>query len=121
MADVAVFVPAGDDLLGIDPGSGIVGRPVSGGSRIEVYYEGNFNYANVKTFADRVMIAYDRMAQEYPTIARSYVKPELVRQVGVYDTALRRVEPFDGECVALADWMGVPVEQFSLELRRSDG
>ena len=98
-----VFVPRSTARLGIDRKSGIVGRPTQSG-RIELYFEGNrYGASNIKTFADRVYHAADRMQMRYPTIARSVVSEGEVIKVGW----------FNGQTVAvtnesaLASWLGV--------------
>jgi hypothetical protein len=82
---VLVPLPGTQPALLIDPGSGIiasfeaihalpdVGDPnFTGRERVLVYYEGNrFNASNLLTFESRVNLAADRLAKNYPTVARN--------------------------------------------------
>lgn len=102
-----VYVPKGAaaERLGIDPRSGIVGRPASP-SLVELYYEGNrFGASNIVTFADRCWHAFDRMDRAYPTVARSLASVEDVIDAGTF-TVGHGVDPHDGAALAaLAGWL----------------
>lgn len=112
---LAVFVPANTTMLIasiVVVGSAIVGPADSDeAEQIAVYYEGNqHGYANVKTYADCARLAAGRLATHYPTIARSVVPRNALRQVGWFDlkagiTLLADVQAKD----ALASWLGVEV------------
>lgn len=111
-----VYLPVDQTVLDhIDRGSGIVG--VEDGERILLYFEGNrFGYANVVTFADRVMIAAGRMQERYPTIARMSVEVDSVRKVGRYDGS-RRISLVGEEIDSLAAWIGCPVHALPNEMQ----
>lgn len=83
---IDVYIPAlSDPLRGvIRLGSGIVGT--TDGERTTIDYEGNlYGAQNIVTWADRVMIAAGRHSTRYPTVARSWVKPEALIRVGTYE------------------------------------
>lgn len=83
---IDVFIPAISDPLRavIEPGSGIVGT--TEGERTIIDYEGNlYGAQNIVTWADRVMIAAGRHSVRYPTVARSWVKPEALIRVASYE------------------------------------
>lgn len=110
MDAITVYVPNPDStrLIGVDPKSGIIGRPaLHDDSLLLVYYEGNrYGFSNVITFADRCMIAAERMTQDAPTIAKSLVPCDAVIRVGSYLPEYRRVELDDGASVTrLAAWL----------------
>lgn len=111
---VAVYVPAEDSHLGIDPASGIVGRLVpdahgAGEDRALIYYEGNrFGYSNVVTFADRCNIAHGRYVESAPTIAQAFPQAGEVYEVGTFYRQHGRVEVSDGLALTrLARWLGL--------------
>jgi hypothetical protein len=128
---LAVYVPDPDapaeaarTVAHIDRGSGIVGTPVQPDdpeSPVLLHYEGNrFNYANVHTFADRVMIAAGRHRENAPTIATCLARPDALIQVGWYHQDEGRVEiaadddpagvPAGRRLYRLADWIGKPLD-----------
>ncbi|HEY1292858.1 MAG TPA: hypothetical protein VGJ60_07265 [Chloroflexota bacterium] len=102
MTLLTIYVPAGEDTLGIKPGSGIVGssEPTSSSivqglaaamDRVRIDYEGNLHGAvNIVTWEDRVKHAAGRHVwnegRGYPTVARRWVEPEKLHAVGTYDT-----------------------------------
>jgi hypothetical protein len=96
--ELTVYVPAGEraeQLLGIKPGSAIVGRPVSP-DRVRVDYEGGI-YARADdefaAYSARLRHAADRhlwnAGRGYPTVARQTVGASLLCPVGTYDHAVR--------------------------------
>ena len=110
-----VYVPNPDapvdlraQVAHIDECSAIVG-PVPDGTpdRVLVYYEGNrFGYANVKTLADKAIVAGHRCVEQAPTIARALVNPEALLRVGTLHLDLGRVEVEDGlSLTRLAKWL----------------
>jgi hypothetical protein len=128
-ATLTVYVPtdsSAEALLGIKPGSGIVGSPehddpLAGmpaltdeltSGRIRIDYEGNLYFAhNLTTFEERVYHAADRHLYDggrgYPTIARKWVPRRWLREVGVYDYATRRLvaDPDPNAAALLAAWV----------------
>ena len=89
-----VFVPTGEHpaTAMIAPGSGIVGRP-DGGSLTEIYFEGGiYEQVNMTSFADRVANAHDRMATDYPTVAKMVVPRDALVVVGIFVPREGRVE-----------------------------
>jgi hypothetical protein len=74
--------------------SAIVGSPAGplpalaecAGGRIRIDYEGNkYGSAGLKTYAERVYKAANRHITQYPTIARMWVPPAALVEVGVVD------------------------------------
>lgn len=109
LAPVAVFVPvAGDPLRAIvDAGSGVVGTAHEQG-RTVVDYEGNrYAAANLKTWSDRVNIAWSRHSLNYPTVARATVRPEAVVHVGWYDPRTGDVTVDPEHTDTVAQWLGI--------------
>lgn len=84
---LGVFIPKNattEPFKGLAIGSAIVstGSLLSGGL-VEVYYEGNLNRAeNLQRFEDRALCATGRLIEKYPTVARAWVRPESLVQVG---------------------------------------
>lgn len=133
MKRIDVYVPNPDDFGThtdhIDPRSGIVGRRmvlVDDESPVILYYESNrYGAVNIVTFADRCMLAADRMTQDYPTVATTLVPCDAVVRVGSYLPEHRRVEVYDGlSLMRLARWVEdgltdpdfVPSKGFSAQL-----
>ena len=110
-----VFVPTGEHpaTAMIAPGSGIVGRP-DGGSLTEIYFEGGiYEQVNMTSFADRVANAHDRMATDYPTVAKMVVPRDALVVVGIFVPREGRVEltgPASEEQVAR--WLAGPDRPF---------
>lgn len=121
-APMDVFVPNEDHPIRtmIAAGSGIVGAPALRGGYLEVDYEGNlYGAANIVTYADRISLAYGRMVQHYPTIARTLVEPEALTRVGTYLPAtgvvdLRHATP-EGKNLLLR-WLHIPYDQLAAQL-----
>ena len=114
-----VYVPNPDapevvqlQLDGIDPRSAIVGadpEELSHGAadRVVIYYEGNrYGASNIKTFADRAMLAGGRCVERYPTSAMRAVLAEALVKVGTLYLDHKRVEVEDGlSLTRLAKWL----------------
>lgn len=99
---VNIVVPAAEHLKTIEAGSGIV-QDVNNPNII--YYEGNLYGAdNIKTFADRIYMAWGRMIQNYPTIAKQAVTSEQIQIVGVFDPTFGVVTVTNEQ--ALQNWLG---------------
>lgn len=104
---LSLYVPNIDSGVNhlIDPRSGIVGVPTVEG-HVLIYYEGNrFGYANVRTWADRVLVAAGRCIERYPTVARRVVASESLLHVGSIDYDSKRI--FIDNSEALAHWLEV--------------
>lgn len=110
---VTVYLPrAGTFPYGsIDPGSGVVGRPIpdphgSGEDRLVIYYEGGRHASNIVTFADRCHLAAGRMLEHYPTSAMMAADAEDLTRIGSYDTRSGVVD-LDGreQLLALVGWL----------------
>lgn len=85
-----VYVPAPGALNWIAPGSGIVGVADDGGRRA-IFYEGDI-YSGVlgktqRAYSELVYHAADRMAVDYPTVAKALVPVENLIEVGSFDYA----------------------------------
>jgi hypothetical protein len=121
-APIDVFVPNEDHPIRamIAAGSGIVGGPALRGGNLEVDYEGNlYGAANIVTYADRISLAHGRMAQHYPTVARTLVEPEAMTRVGTYLPAtgvvdLRHATPQAKNL--LCRWLHIPFDQLAAQL-----
>jgi hypothetical protein len=101
---VAVPVAGSPPEREIDAGSGIVIER-TGDGLATVYYEGNrFGYANVRTFADRVMIAAGRAKQHAPTVATMVTSLTHLVVVGEFDGD--RVQLYDEGYAPLCEWLG---------------
>jgi hypothetical protein len=106
---IAVYVPKGAARWLIARGSGVVGSRRGPTERVTIDYEGNlYGAVNLACYANRVARAYYRHATDYPTVARAYVPPEELLQVGWYEPGLGQVTLFTGGAVAdLAEWLDV--------------
>lgn len=95
-----------DAIALIDPKSAIVSAPDPSGDELLVYFEGNrYGAANMLTFADRAMHAADRLAVNYPTIAKALVPRTTLTRVGSF-TPGHGVDVLDARAlVALARWL----------------
>jgi hypothetical protein len=92
----------------IDPRSAIVGEPSPCGEELLVYFEGNrYRAANIRTFADRAMIAAGRLSERYPTIAQASVPAGALVQVGLFTPAQGVEVPDDRSLLAIALWLGL--------------
>lgn len=104
-----VFVPAPDAPVraSILPGSGIVGTFEHG--RLLCDYEGNrYGSPELSRYADRVFHAFGRHVEHYPTVARVWVAPEQMIEVGWFDRRTGRVELHDDPArQLLSGWLGV--------------
>jgi hypothetical protein len=53
---------------------------------IIVYFEGNvYNAENLKTYADKVYVAYSRLVDRYPTIAKTMTKMSDIELIGTFN------------------------------------
>ena len=125
---LAVYVPAADhrDVALIRGRAGIVGavtpEPVTG--RVVIDFEGNlYGASNVRTWADRVLVAEGRHRVQYPTVARETVRPDALVRVGTLHDESCRVTPrlWVENRPPLADYLGLDVEsdEFLEQLVRS--
>ena len=81
-----VYVPAPGSYLYrmVAKGSGVVGRPYTDNEFL-VYYEGNlYDASNIRTWADRVFHASDRMAVNYPTTSKTIARESELVSVGIF-------------------------------------
>lgn len=89
-----VYVPRGGALSTIKRGSGIVGVKGHGvEDRTLIYYEGDVYRMEDKRrpYEELVYHAADRMAVDYPTIAKAMVKTTDLLEVGTFDYATQRL------------------------------
>jgi hypothetical protein len=109
MATLIVVVP--DRPYGIVAGSGVVCAALGGtsGGRTTVYYEGNlFGAENIKSYADRIWHAADRLLRQYPTSAMLALPTDHLVVLGTFDTETGQVTlDGDRERGILGDWLGV--------------
>ena len=105
-----VFVPYSPNgsrcLRGIARGSGIVGRVIEDAQAL-IYFEGAvYGQSNIKTYADKVMIAYGRLRDRYPTAAMMVTPLQNVIRIGEVD-AMRGTIELDGQQARnlLWDWL----------------
>ncbi len=86
MAILKVYVPVGEDFMGIAPGSAIVGSELDGG-QIRIDYEGGIHgQLGFESFDRRAMQAAGRHVDNYPTSARMVVRAAELQVIGTYDT-----------------------------------
>jgi hypothetical protein len=107
---VLVWAPRPDTLArsAVDRASGIVGSR-EGGS-VVLDYEGNrYGAANVRTFADRVRVAYGRHTTRYPTVARIAADEGELVELGYYTPATGEVTVHGHALGDLLEWLGVDV------------
>lgn len=108
-----VYVPTLESKIRgtIVSGSGIVGTieaPPGEGGRVVLDFEGNlYRASNIKTFADRVMIAAGRHVTRYPTVARIYARLSDVVCVGYWEEISGRVLPNENCEAYLPEWLGM--------------
>jgi hypothetical protein len=103
---LTVYVPAGEDTHGIDPGSAIVGSRIEGADALLIDYEGGrFGQMGFEVFENRLLHAAGRHVQRYPTRARQRVDPRAFRAVGTYDSDTRELDVGDPE--ALEAWVAL--------------
>lgn len=118
-----LFVPNGDTLQGILPGSAIVGSRARdylatdgvllGADDVVIDYEGaRYKQTTMRTLADKATHAAGRHMEHYPTVARRVVSRQLLIRVGTFYLREERIEVEDSE--ALAGWLGT--EDFDSEL-----
>ena len=89
---VRVYVPTPGSTLerAIKHGSGIVGTPE--GERVMIDFEGAiYGQSGMARWADRVLYAADRHGTHAPTVARAWIEPEELMEVGVWFPADNRI------------------------------
>ena len=106
--NVPVFVPKGPLAIKIRPGSGIVGGQILSSGRQMVYFEGNlYGARDLQRYVERVSLAYGRMLQKYPTVAKAAFAVEELVQIGEYDPARMVVLVEEAQRAALKAWLGL--------------
>jgi hypothetical protein len=82
-----VYVPRESTLLNIAPGSAIVGVAYDGQpeGRSLIYYEGGIHDTTPRPYEEMVYHAADRMAVDYPTVAKAVVDTADLVKVGYFD------------------------------------
>lgn len=81
---VYVPVPGSRTDSRITPGSGIVGRPHD--CRIHLHYEGNlYGASNLHDIHTRLLCAWGRLKDRYPTVAQTMVDESEVVKIGEFD------------------------------------
>lgn len=107
-----VYVPRADatSVRHIKPGSGIVGVYDDGWGpdKTLVYYEGDIYGTGKKTYKNLVYHAADRMAVDYPTVAKSLADTADLIHIGYFDYATEALVINDLD--ALLAWNGGPIE-----------
>jgi hypothetical protein len=126
MIEIPVYVPSrrhqasGRDVriseqlaATVAPRSAIVGKDLSGddvpADMVVVYYEGNIHHAaEIVTFADRAMRAYERMREHYPTVAMMAVPRSQLTRTATLCPEYGRVEVAGSrEMLGLCRWLGL--------------
>lgn len=83
---LTVYIPMGEDFMGIAPGSAIVGSELTDG-QIRIDYEGGLHgQIGFESFDRRAMQAAGRHVRHYPTSARIVVPAKDLQAIGTYDT-----------------------------------
>jgi len=92
-----VYVPVENQMLGIKPGSAVVGREsVRDPDAITVYFEGGiYNQRDSSDFDWRLLHAAGRCLENYPTVAKMTVGPGQLLYVGTYDYDTRQLDVDD--------------------------
>lgn len=111
--EVVVWVPVGRAAAAIRRGSAVVSsEPADADGRVVVDVEGNlYGSVGMEVFANRVLHAWGRQKERYPTVARMAVPVDSLQRVGVFDVAAGRVRLDDafvvqGNRSVLATWLG---------------
>jgi hypothetical protein len=108
VVNVPLFIPKDPkgDSLKILPGSAVVGGQLLDNGRRMVYFEGNkYNAQDGKRFVVRCLLAYGRMAQRYPTVAKAAMASDDLVQVGEFDPVRSAVSVH--KSAELATWLGM--------------
>lgn len=109
MVVLKVFVPAGENLFGIAPGSAIVGSELPDG-HINIDYEGGiYGQVGLESFNRRVMQAAGRHINRYPTSARMNLPAADMQSIGEYDTDSWTMKVNDQ--AALDAWLRMRAQQ----------
>lgn len=92
-----VYVPKPGVATHIAPGSGIVGVTNDGleDGRTLVYYEGGLYDSKPRAYETLVYHAADRMAVDYPTIAKAVLKSSDLVTIGYFDYAANKLVVVD--------------------------
>lgn len=102
-----LWVPRTNESTHIAPGSGIVGRSMAGG-KVLVYYEGNlYDAVNMRRYVERVLHAWGRMDENYPTIAKATLDRQDLVWIGKWSSAMGRVLVDAENRAVLANWLGM--------------
>lgn len=116
---VYLLKPETAQRYNIAAGSGIVGE-ASEADRITVWYEGNvYRSEALCGFAEKVRCAYDRMATNYPTIARMSIPADHLIEVGWYNPVLGTVAIDPAHQDAVAAWCDKPWAELAEEMTAS--
>jgi hypothetical protein len=99
---LTVYIPQPDSFLSktVLDGSAIVGSPAAGG-RVRIDYEGG-KFGQFGSWREMLEHAAGRHVTHYPTIARMWVDPADVLEVGTFDYDTRVLDVTDAE--ALEKW-----------------
>ena len=110
--EVVIWVPAEGAVRTVRRGSAVVSsQPADEFGRVIVDVEGNlYGAVGMEVFANRVLHAWDRQKERYPTVARMVVPVDKLQRVGVFDVAAGRVRLDDplaveGNRKLLASWL----------------
>lgn len=116
MPNAPVYIPQGTPAVKVLPGSALVGGQTLKNDRVVVYFEGNkHQIPDLRRFVARVGLAYGRMNQKAPTVAKAAFEPADLLQVGEYDPVRLAVSVHGTEnLVQLGAWIGKLVEHDTL-------
>jgi hypothetical protein len=92
-AEVAMYIPVTGHpaMEGIANGSAIVGRPAGRGD-LRIYFQDDPHGAvNLATFAQRALVAYERLIDRAPTHMTRVVPRDALLVVGTYSGSRRQV------------------------------
>jgi hypothetical protein len=122
---IQILVPRPGTLADavIANGSGVVAVPAEEDpGKLRVYYEGNlYNAANMRTWADRVRHAAERLTAAAPVIATGVSEPDEFLEVGSFAAPEGVVLANNEEArSALARWLGVSAGDLDAECRLSE-
>lgn len=84
-------------------GSAMVGFRMNNSEQYMIYYEGNmYDASNLRTFRDRAIIAYGRLVDAYPTVARTIADIGLFEVVGEFNGLTMKL---DATVVSYQSWI----------------
>lgn len=115
-----LWIPTPSVPVDLVPGSAIVSSPdaPSAESGLLCYFEGNlYGASNIVTYADRAMVASDRLLANYPTSATAVFNQTHLTLVGSYDTESGDVSLDPDRSAELAAWLQVTPQNLQIELR----